>query len=405
MYMNRRVVLPLALGILLLSAVGIPSVMAADLDVGPGHTYTNITDAIAAANQGDTINVYDNGGKPYVYNETVAMTKQNLSLIGMGNVTIKPSNPEHYVVALSNNSVIKNFNIQGISTSYGVMLNDNTLVENNTISGNWIGIRGPGLTNVTIINNTITGNNGGIYLDSGNIGLISGNTISGNENGINDQGMNNLTITKNLISGNTDTAIHHDGTYNNTITENRIINNGAGIHIFSANDLQVHFNQIYGNTQYGLYNERFSKTPIEEYNGIVFAQNNWWGYNDQANVQSQIINVNGSVIFDPWLVLNVTSQTNKIEKNNPTIIIADLTYNSQGEDTFALYGQHLPDGILVTFSTTYGQLRPTISSTLNGKATTTLTSQKTIKPTVTATVDGQSVSIDLKIKKTKFREI
>lgn len=407
MYINQKKVLPWLMGMILFLAITIPSAAAADLDVGPGHTYNNITQALNAANTGDTINVYDNGGSPYVYTENVVMTKNNLSLIGKGNVTIQGIPVEDIELAdtavkMSSGSFLKNFTIIG-SNFRGVLLAENTTVQNNNIKGSFtFGLRGPMATNVNIINNTITGSDNGIYLDSGNNAIISGNYISNNIVGINTQGMNYLNISKNIITNNQDRAIFYNAAYFGNMSENRIIGNAAGIQIVHGHNLVVHFNQITDNVAYGLSNE-YSDS---QHNGIVFAQNNWWGYNDQANVQSQIINVgNGSVIFDPWLILNVTSQTSKLEKNSPTVITADLTYNNQGEDTLALYGQYLPDGIPVTFTTTYGRLSPTTSNTLNGQAKTILATPKTRIATVSANVDNQTVTIQLKIKKTKFTEI
>jgi hypothetical protein len=355
--------------------------------------------AVNSASPGDTINVFDDGGTPYLYQENVTFSQENLSLIGWGDVTIKAVNTDSPAVSMSKGSFLKNFTIQGLIDGYGVMLAENCTVEDNKIRGNYFGIRGPMATNVMIINNKITDNQEGIYLDSGTDVLISWNSIANNVNGINSQSMNYLTITRNLITGNQETAIHGDGNYFFNVSDNRITANGAGIHIFQAEDLKVHFNHIYQNTDYGLHNELMPNLP---YNGMVFAQHNWWGYNDPAPVQGQIINIGvGSVINSRWLVLNIYPSRSMVFFGGKVTITADLTRNSNGLDTFR--SGHLPDGVHVTFTTSLGSLgkgKTRNAYTVNGKATVTLKADEGPGvATLTATLDGQIVSTQVLILK------
>jgi parallel beta-helix repeat protein len=375
----------------------IPAVAAVDVDVGPGHTYSTISAGINAANSGDNINVYDDFGSPLTYTENVLMTKTNLKLTGMGAVTIQGMDigpdTESFVVSMSTNSVLSNFNIKGVD-EYGVFLNDNCVVQNNNISGNWIGVRGPMATNVTIKNNVITDNDEGIYLDSGDVGLIYGNTIKNNNNGINSQTMNHLTIKNNIIKDNQNVAIHSDGCQYGSILQNQITNNGAGIHIVSAIDLPVHFNFIAGNTQYGLQNEKYSFVPNPPYNGIVNAQNNCWGYNDLAGVQSQIENIgNGIVNFTPWIVLSIKASPSIVTLNGTSTITADLQHDSNG-------GYHTPSKGMVPYTgyakflTTKGTISDVKFS--NGIATSTLTGLNTLGTAkVTSKVNNQQVTTNV----------
>jgi hypothetical protein len=319
-----------------------------------------------------------------------------MSLIGWGEVTIK-ADADSPAVSMSKGSLVKNFTIQG-ADGYGVMMAENCTVEDNKISGHIFGIRGPLATNLMIINNKITDNQEGIYIDSGMDVLISWNSIANNVVGINSQSMNYLTITRNLITGNQETAIHGDGNYFFNISNNRITANGSGIHLFQAEDLKVHFNHIYQNTDYGLHNELYPRKP---YNGMVFAQHNWWGYNNKNQLQGQIINIGaGSVIYSRWLVLNISSRKMVFFGGNVTIT-ADLTRNSNGLDTFR--SGHLPDGIPITFTTNLGNLgkgKSRTAYTVNGKATVTLKADEGPGvATITATLDGETVSTQVLILK------
>lgn len=372
-------------------------VAAVNRNVGPGHTYPTIMAAVNSASPGDTINVFDDAGTPYVYLENVTLSQDNLSLIGWGEVTIK-ADADSPAVSMSKGSLLKNFTIQG-ANEYGVVMTENCTVENNRITGNYFGIRGPEATNLMIINNKITDNQEGIFIDSGTDVLISWNSIANNGNGINSQGMNYVTITRNLITGNQETAIHGDGNYFFNISNNRITANGSGIHLFQAEDLKVHFNHIYQNTDYGLHNELHTNQP---YNGMVFAQHNWWGYNHQAPIESQITNIGaGWVIYSRWLMVNIFPSRSMLFFGGKVTVTADLTRNSNGLDTFR--SGHLPDGIPITFTTNLGSLgkgKTRTAYTVNGQASVTLKSDEGPGvATITAILDGQTVSTQVLILK------
>ena len=75
--------------LLMLLVLSIGSVSAANLDVGPsGYNYTSINQAINNATPGDTINVHDNNGANYTYNENIIVINKNISLLSKGKVSI-----------------------------------------------------------------------------------------------------------------------------------------------------------------------------------------------------------------------------------------------------------------------------------------------------------------------------
>ncbi len=386
---------------LLILAFSIPSAAAADLEVGPGHTYSTITDGINAASAGDNIKVYDNGGTPYVYTENVVMNKENLTLQGWGNVTIQAATTDTPVVSTTKGSVLKNFTILGINNqTWGVLVNYDSTILNNKISNNRYGIRSPAESSANIINNTVAGNDYGIWVDGGDA-LITGNTIANNNKGILSQTMKYLTVTGNIITNNQE-AILIDGNAHTTITQNQIKNNQAGINILQAQSVQVHFNRITNNTNYGLYNELTPGVTFDlPYNGIVYAQYNWWGYNDQLHVQSQIKNIGaGTVIYKPWLVLRIIIIKNVVYLGQRLFINADLTQDSDGVVHDPRRG-HIPDGVGVFFQSTRGSVgsNSVTKYTLNGVATAIFTAdQGTGTGTVRVSLDGQDplgLSIDI----------
>ena len=250
-----------------------------------------------------------------------------------------------------------------------------SIIQGLTINGN-INLNA---NNCTIIDNIIIGN--------GTSGIIASNSINNKitYNNITSNGFNGIqsNFSSNNIIYNTIhgciTGIYSENS-NNTIIGNNIINNYNGICTYNSTDT-IHFNRITENT-YGLKNEI----------GTINATNNWWGSNFpvvSSSSLSDIYIVSGMVIYNPCLILRVNvSSTNS---GGNTSVTADLTHNSQGEDTSSQ--GHIPDGIPVNFTTNIGTI---INSayTFKGKAATILNLGSTQNATVTAgaSVDHQSAS-------------
>jgi parallel beta-helix repeat protein len=324
---------------------------------------------------------------------------------------------------ISNNDIFNNSNgIDLESSSNNVIISGNNVTNNGCniysyneyfTGGNGISVNGD---NVTISDNNITDNGcnvtvsgwTGVYDNSGNGITVNGNNanISGNivsGNGVNttvgsqwgyyktEISGNGISITgdNSNISGNT--VINNSGTgimvnsNNVTIIGNDIINNQYGIHLSSSSG-EIHFNRIAGNGVYGFYSEG---------NGIVNATNNWWGSNNPVvspSSGSDIYIVGGTVAYNPWLVLNITA--NPFATNNNSVITADLTHNSNGDDTSSQ--GHVPDNIPVNFNTTMGTVTSAVN-TRNGKVNATFSCEDSSSGTanITATLDNQIVQTDV----------
>lgn len=96
--------------------------------------------------------------------------------------------------------------------------------------------------------------------------------------------------------------------------------------------------------------------------------------------------------YNPWLVLIVNPTSYKVANGKiyESIITADLTCNSNGEDTSSQ--SHVPDGIPVNFVTQYGNITNQVY-TRNGKASSTLVLNPNIQSItgVIALVEGEGV--------------
>ncbi len=263
---------------------------------------------------------------------------------------------------------------------------NNAIITQNTVNSNKNeGLRIYG-TGTTIQLNTATLNGRyGLYMEGINAN-ITNNTFSNNTN----TGMRVYSdggvISNNTVTNNKNTGMEIHGN-NVQILQNSIIQNTKyGIYIFSSLAI-VNFNRIIGNTMYGLYSTT---------NGTLNVTNNWWGSNNgplfSSTTPSDIYITTGTVIYNPWLILNITA--NPVATYNNSIITADLTHNNAGNDTSSQ--GNIPDNIPINFVTNLGNITAVVY-TSNGKASAifsrgTLTSGTA---NITATFDNQTVQTNV----------
>jgi len=153
------------------------------LHVGSGQTYSNIQDAIDAANESDTIYVHSG-----IYSENLVIQK-TITLTGAGSGSVTVSGSGDHTIKVHNNSVkISGFKIQNTGGSYYcVFLSSVTGCEisNNVVKNGGNGIYLGSSNSNTIKNNTVESNNIGIYLFNSDSNTIKSNNIQNNNaNGI-----------------------------------------------------------------------------------------------------------------------------------------------------------------------------------------------------------------------------
>ena len=146
---------------------------------------------------------------------------------------------------------------------------------------------------------------------------------------------------------------------------------------------EFHFCSFIGNTAtYGNF----------AYNwGSMNATNNWWGNNtNPATVTNLIYNYGGSDVSS-WIVMNITVDPNSILNGANSTVTVDLLHDNTGAYHDPLNG-HIPDGTLVTFTSTLGSFNPTTATIVNGIATVLFTANQTGTGNLTATTDNQTVT-------------
>ena len=293
----------------------------------------------------------------------------------------------------SNYNLIQGNTIKNNPSGYGIGFeksNYNT-IRDNVLSGNlnaiYIGLGGNlvgNCSNNLILNNNMTGNNNSVYIYNSTSNTIYGNNLTGNYRGVCISSSDDVVIYNNFIA-NGRYGIYLGRSNNTIITENSIINTVYGINP-QYSSATIHFNRITSSSNFSL---------VVQYNSTVNATNNWWGSNNplvSLSNPSDICIQNGTVVYNPWIVLNLTGSFIHVTKNSTSRsqITADVTHNNQGQDTSS--SGTIPDGLPVNFTTTLGTITPT-TTTKRGKANVTLTSSTFSGPTtVTATLDNQKIS-------------
>ena len=356
----------------------------------------SIKNGIGTVTEGGTVNIAD--GKYTGINNTNVVINKNMTIIGQSreSTVINGSGSSQIFVVQSGKTVtITNLTIVNgtawdggaiynngnlsvnhcnftsnaagldggaIYNYYGILSVDNSIFEDNTASWNGGAICNYyGTSHVAgsiFINNTASWNGGAVNNDHDNLNITGStfinNTASWNGGAIaNDKGI--ATIESSIFTGNSATN-----------SGNAISNDGTA---------EIHFNRIIGNG---------SNSIIYCYGGSVDAENNWWGSNDNPSGK-----VAGSVDCTPWLILNISASPSTISTSGNSIT-ADLTHNSNGEDTSSQ--GHILDGIPVVFGGTFGSINPESVITSNGIATTTFMSNKLGLANISATVDSQTVN-------------
>jgi parallel beta-helix repeat protein len=307
---------------------------------------------------------------------------------------ILTSNLNGIVVRNSLNNLLSGNEVNNCS-SYAFYFNNvnNTGISQNNITSNNYGLYLYNSQNNTVNQNTLYNNTRiGIYLNTNSDNNnIQYNNVSSSRYGIYFKNNSNDNYIQNNVLTLNQYATYLYITQNNIITSN-IINNNTydGIYLYNSSAV-ISFNRIAGNGRYGLCNVG---------SGTVTAVNNWWGSNTprvSSTSHSDIYMPGGVVTYDPWLVLNTTTDPSVASENS--VITVDLSHNNRGDDTSS--SGSIPDGIPVNFTTDLGTVTG-ISYTRNGRANGTFSRDSAISGTanITVSLDNQTNYVSVVIDAT-----
>ncbi|MBI4814316.1 MAG: Ig-like domain-containing protein [Methanobacterium sp.] len=162
--------------------------------------------------------------------------------------------------------------------------------------------------------------------------------------------------------------------------------NANGDVFYNEGKLRVNFCQIMENGMDGYY-------PEDIYNegGSADARYNWWGSNQ--NPSDRVVNADVS----SRMVLRLTPGSATINNGGISVLTADLLYDINGVYHDPNKG-HVPDGIVVKFTSNLGTIGTTYVTTTNGVARSTLKGgSKAGTADVAASTGSQSIHKSVKI--------
>jgi hypothetical protein len=171
------------------------------------------------------------------------------------------------------------------------------------------------------------------------------------------------------------------------MTGNTINNNGTGVLVRNHGSANLSFNRIVGNI-----------VGINNVDGGVFAQNNWWGCNAGPSTVP-CDTATGAVDYNPWIVLGIDASPNAIEPGGSAKVTADMTHNSNGSVPSA---KTFVPSVAVAFTATQGTMTPPVDVISSGQASSIFTSTSGTGAIVSAMVDSQTVSTPIAVSSPSF---
>ena len=277
------------------------------------HPYRTISEAIALANDGDTIYVFS--GR---YNETLVINKR-VSLIGGiddGSSVISRVGELKYLIDITADFVtLENFCLDDsgsfISSQSGALVH---------ISSN----------NVVVQKNNITQCNlWGVFLDSSDDNTISGNIINDTK-GIFALSSNNNVFSNNNITNSTDAGINLRTSTKNIFYQNKFSYNNYGIYSKDCSDMNLSDNTFENNLYHGIYLYGDTKDIIQ-YN--EFHNNSVSG----ITVDSYDCIISDNIFSYGQVGLNLQKTGCEIQNNTFTHLLSTALSAAKGSSANIIY--------------------------------------------------------------------
>ena len=243
---------------LLLSTLAV-SVNGAALNVGSGGQYTSITEAVNAAQSGDTITI-----SAGTYTENIIVTKSvTIKAASPGSTVVTAADPSKDVFLVQAKNVrVEGLTITGATGASGVHVDHSSacVVTGISAHGNDRAIYLDGATNCEVSSSNLADNGYGVYCDNASNNTISSNIATGEQGGGKALGdgiymyySDANTITHTNLSANHVFGISLYHSSGNTISNNSILNNqDIGVRLRESNNNTLTFNTVSGNVNLGI---------------------------------------------------------------------------------------------------------------------------------------------------------
>ncbi|HRH66022.1 MAG TPA: nitrous oxide reductase family maturation protein NosD, partial [Bacteroidia bacterium] len=274
--------------------------------VGGNSHYRTITEAVQAANSGDTVLV-----QPGIYKEEEIVIHKSITLRGQKESILDGQYKKSVLVVRSMGVVIEGFTIRNSGYSdlqefAGVRLENvsRCRIENNHFFNNYFGIYLAGSSHCKILNNRVEGfaktetsSGNGIHLWKSEYNLLVGNFVSGHRDGIYFEFVKHSSIINNLSELNLRYGLHFMFSDDDSYRYNIFRKNGSGVAVMYTRRVTMdhnRFEQNWGSAAYGLLLKEISYSRI---NNNTFSTNTTGLYMEGSN---QTIVENNDFIKNGW---------------------------------------------------------------------------------------------------------
>ncbi len=243
---------------LLISTLAV-SVNGAALNVGLGGQYKSITEAVNAAQPGDTITI-----SAGTYTENVIVTKSvTIKAASPGSTVVTAADPSKDVFLVQAKNVrVEGLTITGATGASGVHVDHSSacVVTGLSAHGNDRAVYLDGATNCEVNSSNLANNGYGVYCDNASNNTISSSIATGEQgngkalgDGIYVYYSDANTITHTNLSANHVFGISLFHSSGNTITNNSILNNqDIGVRLRESNNNTLTVNTVSGNVNLGI---------------------------------------------------------------------------------------------------------------------------------------------------------
>ena len=265
---------------------------AATLQVGAGRLYKTITDAIAAAQPGDTILV-DKG----TYREKNIIINKRILLRGI-DLPVLDGEKKYQVISVhADGAIIDGFRIvrSGVSSMNdlsGIRVSDSrdVIIRNNKLEDTFFGIYMENVLNCSIENNQLTAfakeeqqSGNGIHCWKSDSMRIIGNSITGHRDGIYFEFVKHSIIWRNKSENNIRYGLHFMFSNDDSYISNIFSNNGSGVSVMYSNRIKMFnnfFEENWGDASHGILLKEISDGYMQ---GNYFSKNTSGIYMEGAN--------------------------------------------------------------------------------------------------------------------------
>jgi parallel beta-helix repeat (two copies) len=243
---------------LLISTLAV-SVNGAALNVGLGGQYKSITEAVNAAQPGDTLTI-----SAGTYTENVIVTKSvTIKAASPGSTVVTAADPSKDVFLVQAKNVrVEGLTITGATGASGVHVDHSSacVVTGLSAHGNDRAVYLDGATNCEVSSSNLANNGYGVYCDNASNNTISSSIATGEQgngkalgDGIYMYYSDANTITHTNLSANHVFGISLFHSSGNTIANNSILNNqDIGVRLRESNNNTLTVNTVSGNVNLGI---------------------------------------------------------------------------------------------------------------------------------------------------------